>query len=205
MSCRETPGSSACVTVACAHSTLDESQVRSVLNAGMAEAHEYGLHASEEEYRDRLSGFQQQLSDDPTGFAGRAQDLADRLAVGLIEWQPDPGRRYALVSLQDRVSMAERHLCGLVGRWSVVLRERPEITMRRYDAYRAEAQLNPNCRAPQDFARGLAVSPFTWAAPRDRVTAWALYRLAQDVGAEPRPVPSPPAAASPLRRCDGEA
>ena len=40
MSCRETPGSSACVTIASAHSTLDEAQVFSMLHAGTAEAHE---------------------------------------------------------------------------------------------------------------------------------------------------------------------
>jgi hypothetical protein len=186
MSCPETPGSRACVTSASAHSTLDESQVFSVLRAGIAEAHEYGLSATEEEYQQRLSGFQRQLADDPAGFAGRSRGLADRLAVGLVEWQPDPGRRYALVTLAERVTMAERHLSGLVGRWSAELRERPEVTMRRYDAYRAEAELNLNCRAPREFRRGLASAPVTWAAPRDRVTAWALYRLAQDAGAEPR-------------------
>jgi hypothetical protein len=186
MSCRESPGSSACVSIASAQSTLDEAQVSSVLHAGTAEAHRYGLHASEEVYHERLSGYQERLSDDPTGFGGRSRGLGDRLAAGLVEPQPDPGRRYALVSLQDRVTMAERHLSGLVSRWSVALRERPEVTVRRYDAYRAEAELNRNCRAPREFARGLVSAPVTWAAPRDRVTAWALYRLAQDAGVEPR-------------------
>jgi hypothetical protein len=187
MSCRETPGSIACVDIASAHSTLDEAQVFAVLQAGVAEAHQFGLRASEEEYHEHLSGFQRQLSEDPTSFGGRSRGMEERLAVGLVEWQPDPGRRYALVSLQDRVTMAERHLSGLLGRWSVALREGTEVSMRRYDAYRAEAQLNRNCRAPGDFARGLVSAPLTWAAPRDRVTTWALYRLAQDAGVEPRP------------------
>jgi hypothetical protein len=186
MSCHETPACGACVSIASAQSTLDDSQVFSVLHAGIVEAHQYGLHTSEEDYRKRLSGVQRQLSDDPTGFGGRSRGLGDRLAVGLDESQPDPGCRYALASLQDRVRMAERHLSVVVGRWSVALRERPEVTMRRYDAYRAEAELNRNCRAPREFARGLVSAPSTWAAPRDRVTAWALYRLAQDAGVEPR-------------------
>jgi hypothetical protein len=186
MSCRETPACGACVSIASAKSTLDESQVSAVLHAGIAEAHLYGLNASEETYHERLSGFQQRLSDDPTGLGGRSGGLAERLAVGLVESQPDPGCRYGLVSLRDRVRMAERHLYGLVGHWSVALRERPEVTVRRYDAYRAEAELNRNCRAPREFARGLVSAPSTWAAPHDRVTAWALYRLAQDAGAEPR-------------------
>jgi len=165
---------------------MDDSQVSSVLYAGITEAHRFGLQASEEEYRTRLSAVQRQLSDDPTGFGGRFRGLVDRLAVGLVESQADSGCRYGLVSLQDRVRMAERHLTELVNRWSVALRERSEVTMRRYDAYRAEAELNPNCRAPREFARGLLSARFTWAAPRDRVTVWALYRLAQDAGVEPR-------------------
>jgi hypothetical protein len=186
MSCHETPACRACVSIASAQSTLDDSQVFSVLHAGIVEAHRYGLHASEEEYRKRLSAVQRQLSDDPTGFSGRSRGLVDRLAAGLVEPQPDSGCRYGLMSLQDRVRMAERHLTGLVDRWSVALGERSEVTMRRYDAYRAEAELNPNCRAPREFARGLVSASFTWAAPRDRVTVWALYRLAQDAGVEPR-------------------
>ncbi|MGV8847516.1 hypothetical protein [Tessaracoccus sp.] len=176
------------MTIAATHSTLDESQVSSVLHAGIAEAATYGLHASESDYYQRLSGFAHQLALDPAGFGGRSRGLAERLTAGMGESQPDPGRRYALISLQDRVTMAERHLSGLVGRWAVALRERPEVTMRRYDAYRAEAELNRNCRAPREFLRGLVSAPFSWAAPRDRVTAWALYRLAQDAGVERRPV-----------------
>ena len=41
--------------------------------------------------------------------------------------------------------MAERHPSGLVGLWSVALLERPEVAIRRYDAYQAEAELNLNC------------------------------------------------------------
>ena len=186
MSCQKTPACGACVSLASAQSTLDESQVFSVLHTGIDEAHQYGLHASEEEYQERLSGLQQRLSDDPTGLGGRSAGLGDRLALGLVESQPDPGCRYGLMSLQDRVRMAERHLSGLVGRSSVALREGSEVTLRRYDAYRAEAELNPSCRAPREFARALVSAPCTWAAPRDRVTAWALYRLAQDAGLEPR-------------------
>lgn|GEM_PF-4335615 len=184
--CHKTPACGACVSIASAQSTMDDSQVSSVLYAGITEAHRFGLQASEEEYRTRLSAVQRQLSDDPTGFGGRFRGLVDRLAVGLVESQADSGCRYGLVSLQDRVRMAERHLTELVNRWSVALRERSEVTMRRYDAYRAEAELNPNCRAPREFARGLLSARFTWAAPRDRVTVWALYRLAQDAGVEPR-------------------
>ena len=186
MSCHETPACGACVAVASAQSTLDESQVFSVLHAGIAEARQYGLQASEEEYHQGLSGFQRRLSDDPAGLGGRSRRLGDQLAAGLAACQPDPGCRYGLVSLQDRVTMAERHLSHLVGRLSATLRERPEVTRRRYDAYRAEAELNRNCLAPRGFARRLVLARSTWAAPRDRVTAWALYRLAQDAGVEPR-------------------
>ena len=185
-SCHETPACGACVAVASAQSTLDESQVFSVLHSGIAEARQYGLLASEEEYHQRLSGLQRRLSDDPTGLGGRSRRLGERLAAVLVPSEPNAGCRYALVSLQDRVTMAERHLSRLVGRLSVTLREPPEVTRRRYDAYRAEAELNHNCRAPGEFTRRLVLARSTWAAPRDRVTAWALYRLAQDAGVEPR-------------------
>ena len=202
MSCRETPGSSAVVTIAATHSTLDESQVSSVLHAGIAEAATYGLHASAGDYYKRLSGYAHQLAQDPAGFGGRSRGLGERLAAGLLESQPDPGRRYALVSLQDRVTMAERHLSGLVGRSAALLGEGTQVTMRRYDAYRAEAELNRNCRAPREFVQGLVSAPFTWAAPSDRVTVWGLYRLAQDAGAQPRdqPVSAPPVKKAQRRR-----
>lgn len=187
MSCRSTAGSSACVSLACLTHGLEDAQVQSILHDAIHAARDAGERAGVDDYHRFLAGQVRRLAERTDIPPRQAASLAARFAAGrrAPEIPADEARRAALISLDDRVHLARRHLAGYLDDAAVRYGEPTETVTDRYHQFRAEAVADRTRRAPDTFVTGLREGAFTWGVPRDRATAYALYRLAHGVGYRP--------------------
>lgn len=185
MSCRTTDGSSAEVTLACIEHGMEQGQVQSVLHASIHEAATDGLRAGVENYRAHLRARAAQVASGRIDVPPRQRaSLEQRLLNGQSDTQvpADEHRRAAIMGLDGRIALAKRHLAGYLDDAAARYGNSTEEVQERYETYRAAATKNRSLKAPQAFVDGLRDGAFTWGAPRDRVTAYALHRIAADLG-----------------------
>jgi hypothetical protein len=200
MSCRDTHGGSGLLTWYTARSPFTSSQVSSLLHDETARMARDLENASDDQlrnvsyaYRSTLDGAVRNYEDTPEeerreAFGTRHQRMIENLRAGHDETPPEVERQAALSTLGGRLANAENQLDGYIDNLQRAVRGASPhpialSTDRMRDEYthfRRQAVDDRSLRAPREFVSGLRNGAFTWGIPRDRPTAYALHKLAEE-------------------------